>query len=151
MAPIISISIPDNLLDKIDDFIRKYGYTGRSEFIREALREYISQKYPEELYKERIYGILIALTNHELKPSVDQKVIDTIHSFQPIIRSFYHQLLEKGWCLNIAVIETSWREVQALMRIFRKIRGVDKVWFIPVLTETVGRERKTPSTRNNST
>ncbi|WFO75929.1 CopG family ribbon-helix-helix protein [Desulfurococcaceae archaeon MEX13E-LK6-19] len=140
MPPIISISIPDNLLDKIDECIKRYGYTGRSEFVREALREYISQKYPEELYKERIYGILIALTNHELKPSVDQKVIDTIHSFQPIIRSFYHQLLEKGWCLNIVIVETNWREIQTMIKILRKIRGVDKIWFIPITTEPKTKE-----------
>lgn len=134
MPPIISISIPENLLEKIDEVIKAHGYTGRSELIREALREYLAQKYSRELYtRDKIYGILIALTNHELRPSVDRKVIDLIHSFQSLIKSFYHQLLEKGWCLNIVVMETTWNEVQALMKMLRKTRGVDKVWFIPIL------------------
>lgn len=133
--PIISISLPSSLLDKIDAYIRKYGYTGRSELIREALREYISQKFPEETFAGRIYGIIIVLTNHELKPSVDQKVIDAIHSLQTMIKSFYHQLLEGGWCLNIAIIESTWGDVQTLIRMLRKIQGVDHIWFIPLRLE----------------
>lgn len=130
--PIISISLPSNLLDKIDEYIREYGYTGRSELIREALREYLSQRFPEETFTGRIYAIVIILTNHELRPSVDQKVIDTIHTFQTMIKSFYHQLLEKGWCLNIAIVESTWNEIQLLVKSLRKIQGVDNIWFIPL-------------------
>jgi len=135
--PIISISLPNSLLDKIDVYVREYGYTGRSELIREALREYISQRFPEDIFTGRIYGIIVVLTNHELKPSVDQKVIDTMHSFQTMIRSFYHQLLEGGWCLNIAIIESTWREAQALIKTLRKIQGIDHIWFIPLQLEEV--------------
>ena len=133
--PIISISLPENLLDIVDSLVREYGYMGRSEFIREALREYVTQKHSEKIYGSsgRIYGILIALTNHELKPSVDEKVIETVHSFQPIIRSFYHQLLEDGLCLNIVIIEALWGEVRSLLKLLRKIRGVEKIWFIPIM------------------
>ncbi len=139
MAPIISISLPDSLLDKVDEYVRRYGYTGRSEFVREALREYVAQKHPEEIFGgKRIYGILVALTNHELKPSVDEKVIETVHSFQPILRSFYHQLLEGGLCLNIVIVETTWSEIQSMMKLLRKIRGIEKMWFIPIMSSSKG-------------
>ncbi len=133
--PIISISLPESLLDTIDRLVREYGYMGRSEFIREALREYMVQKHSEKIFGERgkIYGILIALTNHELKPSVDEKVIETVHSFQPVIRSFYHQLIEGGLCLNIVVLEAYWGEIRSLLNLLRRIRGVEKTWFIPVM------------------
>jgi len=133
--PIISISLPENLLDLVDSLVKEYGYIGRSELIREALREFVEQKYSERVYggSGKIYGILIALTNHELKPSVDEKVIETVHSFQPIIRSFYHQLLEGGLCLNIVIIEALWGEIRSLLKLLRKIRGVEKIWFIPIM------------------
>ncbi len=135
--PIISISLPTSLLDKIDEYIRKYGYTGRSELIREALREYIIEKFPEEAFTGKIYAIIIVLTNHETRPSVDQRVIDTIHSFQTIIKSFYHQLLEKNWCLNIAIVESMWSEIQMLIKTLRKIKGVEKIWFLPLRIENM--------------
>jgi len=133
--PIISISLPENLLDLVDSLVKEYGYMGRSELIREALREFVEQKHSERVYggSGKIYGILIALTNHELKPSVDEKVIETVHSFQPIIRSFYHQLLEGGLCLNIVIIEALWGEIRSLLKLLRKIRGVEKIWFIPIM------------------
>ena len=133
--PIISISLSENLLDLVDSLVKEYGYMGRSELIREALREFVEQKHSERVYggSGKIYGILIALTNHELKPSVDEKVIETVHSFQPIIRSFYHQLLEGGLCLNIVIIEALWGEIRSLLKLLRKIRGVEKIWFIPIM------------------
>jgi len=129
--PIISISIPNNLLDKLDDYIRRYGYIGRSELIREAIREYMASKHPEEFYKGKLYGILIILTDHTLAHTVDEKVIESIHIFQPSIRSFYHQMLEKNICLNIAIVEAYWPEIQLMSKTLRKIRGVIKYWFIP--------------------
>ncbi|ABM80076.1 CopG family ribbon-helix-helix protein [Hyperthermus butylicus] len=132
---VISISLPNNLLDKVDEYIEKYGYTSRSELIREALREYLSQRFPQETFTGKIYAIVVILTNHEIKPSVDQKVINTIHSFQTIIKSFYHQLLEGSWCLNIAVVESTWNEIQALVKALRKIQGIDRIWFIPLRIE----------------
>jgi len=133
--PIISISLSENLLDLVDSLVKEYGYMGRSELIREALREFVEQKHSERVYggSGKIYGILIALTNHELKPSVDEKVIETVHSFQPIIRSFYHQLLEGELCLNIVIIEALWGEIRSLLKLLRKIRGVEKIWFIPIM------------------
>ena len=133
--PIISISLSENLLGLVDSLVKEYGYMGRSELIREALREFVEQKHSERVYggSGEIYGILIALTNHELKPSVDEKVIETVHSFQPIIRSFYHQLLEGELCLNIVIIEALWGEIRSLLKLLRKIRGVEKIWFIPIM------------------
>lgn len=131
--PIISISLPQNLLDKLDEIIETQGYTGRSEFIREALREFIEEKYiSREKLPKKLYALVIALTNHEIRPSVDEKFIQVIHEYQPIIRSFYHQLLERGYCLNIAVIEAGLLEARELLKTLRRIRGIEKIWFIPI-------------------
>ncbi len=134
--PVVSLSLPSTLLERLDEFVRRYGYTGRSELVRDAIREYISSRFPEEAMKGTIYGVIIALTNHEAKPSVDQRVIDTIHLHQALIKSFYHQLLTGGWCLNIAIIEGKWTEMQSLIRALRKIKGVDDLRFIPLRLES---------------
>lgn len=131
--PVISISIPGTLLEKVDKYIAEHGYTSRSEFVREALREYIAFQSPELAFSNgRVYGVLIALTDHGSAPAVDEKVIETIHSYQPLVRSFYHQLLEEGWCLNIAVVEAPWSKVVEILKSLRRIRGVEKAWFVPI-------------------
>ncbi len=35
---VVSISMPDELEERIDTFADEHGYTGRSEFVREAVR-----------------------------------------------------------------------------------------------------------------
>ncbi len=132
--PIVSIYLPDSLLDKMDEYARRYGFTSRSELIREALRELIEGLPPEE--RGRIYGILIVLTDHSKGRYVDEKVVETIHSYQFMIKSFYHQLLEDNWCLNIAILDAHWTEIQAILRTLRKTRGVAKTWFIPFRIES---------------
>ncbi|AWR95922.1 ribbon-helix-helix domain-containing protein [Acidianus brierleyi] len=37
----ISFKLEDELLGKVDDMVRRLGYTNRSDFIREAIIEYI--------------------------------------------------------------------------------------------------------------
>ena len=38
----IGVSLPDTLLDKFDEIIKKKGYPSRSEAIRDAIRSYIT-------------------------------------------------------------------------------------------------------------
>ncbi len=137
--PIISVSLPKVLLERIDEYAGKYGYTGRSEFIRQALRDYISSRFPEELGGEPFDSLVIVLTDHEARPSADRKVIDAIHLHQALIKSFYHQMLSDGLCVNIAVLEARWREVRTLLRNIRRIQGVVQTWFIPLVVQEAKR------------
>lgn len=36
--PVVSISMPESLLDRLDEFIEDHGYSGRSEAMREGAR-----------------------------------------------------------------------------------------------------------------
>lgn len=129
---IISVSIPKQLLDLMDSLASALGYTGRSELIRDAVREFISNKVPSTRIKERIPWIIISVTDHETSPSVDERFINIVHSFEPLIRSFYHQMIGDGICLNIAVLDATWTEIQTMLKALRKVRGVRKVWYQPI-------------------
>jgi CopG family nickel-responsive transcriptional regulator len=129
---IISVSIPKQLLDLMDSLASALGYTGRSELIRDAVREFISSKAPSTRIKERILWVIISVTDHKNSPSVDEKFINIIHSFEPLIRSFYHQMIGDGICLNIAVLDATWTEIQTMLKALRKVRGVRKVWYQPI-------------------
>lgn len=133
--PIISVSIPKQLLDIMDSLAIALGYTGRSELIRDAVREFISGRAPSTKIRGRVPWVLVAVTDHASSPSVDERFIGTIHSFEPIIRSFYHQMIGDGVCLNIAVLDATWTEIQAMLKALRKVRGVKRVWYEPIKEE----------------
>ncbi len=130
--PIISISLPQSLLDKIDHYLHVLGFVNRSEFIREAVRRFLESLELEQKKGRKLHWILVVITEHDQSSTVDQKVIDTIHSYQTIIKAFYHQLLKDSTCVNIAVVEASIEELQGLHKDLRRLRGIVRIWFIPI-------------------
>jgi len=130
--PIVSVSIPENLLEKIDIYMEKLGFVGRSEFVREALRRMIEQLEAAGEGQGRKTWIIVTVTHHDGGSTADRKVIEAFHSHQPLVRALYHQLLSNDRCMNIAVVEASALELKPLMSTVRRIRGVERVWFTPL-------------------
>ncbi len=75
---VISISIPPNIEEKIDELVKKEGLT-RSELIREALRRYIEDKELEKLVK---YGRRKAIE----KGITEDQIEDIIDSFRGVVK-----------------------------------------------------------------
>ena len=131
--PIISISIPDKLLKEIDSYREEHGYSGRSELIREALREFLAQRPSRELLSRTIYSIIVVLTSHSQNPLVDKKVIDLAHEHSTLIKSFYHQTIDDENCVNIMVVESALSEAELLAKNLRRVNGEKHVWLIPLI------------------
>jgi len=125
---VISISIPDKLLQAIDEIIEDEGYTSRSEFMRSLIREYLEERAGT---REAIASLIIVLTDHDESLKVDQKVIETIHKYQGIVRAFYHQIIEENLCLNIAIVDAL-PVLSELLKALRRLRGVRRVWMIKI-------------------
>ncbi|MCE4618919.1 MAG: CopG family ribbon-helix-helix protein [Desulfurococcales archaeon] len=125
---VISISIPDKLLQAIDDILEDEGYTSRSEFMRSLIREYLEERAGT---REAIASLIIVLTDHDESLKVDQKVIETIHKYQGIVRAFYHQIIEENLCLNIAIVDVL-PVLSELLKALRRLRGVRRVWMIKI-------------------
>ncbi|MCE4626616.1 MAG: CopG family ribbon-helix-helix protein [Desulfurococcales archaeon] len=125
---VISISIPDKLLQAIDDILEDEGYTSRSEFMRSLIREYLEERAGT---REAIASLIIVLTDHDESLKVDQKVIETIHKYQGIVRAFYHQIIEENLCLNIAIVDAL-PVLSELLKALRRLRGVRRVWMIKI-------------------
>ncbi|ALL00976.1 Nickel responsive regulator [Pyrodictium delaneyi] len=130
--PIVSVSIPESLLEKVDNYVEKLGFVGRSELVREALRRMIEQLEATGEDRERRTWIIVTVTRHNGGSAADRRVIEAFHSHQPLVRALYHQLLDDNRCINIAVVEASTIELKPLMSTVRRIRGVERVWFIPI-------------------
>ncbi len=130
--PVVSISFPKNLLDKIDYMVSALGYTGRSELVRDAVRRLVDIVEVETRDKGKRLWIIIAVTDHSASPPVDRRVIEVVHDNQALIKAFYHQLLRDNLCLNIVVLEASLEELRKVLGDIRRIRGVSKTWFMPL-------------------
>lgn len=99
---VVSLSIPDELLADLDTVLGEGRSASRSEVIRQALRNYISEY--RELSEMR--GVVIAtITVLYDKEEKNDGHLGLQHEFGEIITSYLHSHLSDDSCLEVMVIK----------------------------------------------
>jgi len=124
--PIISVSIPDDLLALLDKTVIEKGYKSRSELIREALEE----KLRPEAEKGKL-RLIIVQSNHHKHPRVDQKIMEHAYRAAGELVGLYHQVLYEGKCLTMILVQEG-PAAGALTSKIRSLKGVEKVTVMTV-------------------
>jgi CopG family nickel-responsive transcriptional regulator len=98
---IISLSIPDKLIDQIDLAMEEKGYASRSEIIRQALRLYLT----EDLKIEDITEETTATATLIYKESASrQRLLETQHLHSGLVTTFLHTHMHQGYCLEVIIL-----------------------------------------------
>lgn len=86
---VVSISMPDALLERVDTFVDEHGYSGRSEAVREGTRTLL-----EEFRKEKIDGeshiCTVTVTFEYCQPAVQQRLTGVRHEHESIVSTTTH-------------------------------------------------------------
>lgn len=110
---IVSLSIPKNLLEKVDQYGKEQGFTNRSEIIRQALRAYMSESKLLGELQGRITAIITIVYQHEAKRS---QITDVQHNFGSAVITFLHTHIQEGYCVEIIVARADAQVISALVR-----------------------------------
>jgi CopG family nickel-responsive transcriptional regulator len=110
---IISLSIPKNLLDKVDRYIKEQGFANRSEIIRQALRAYMSESRKLGEFQGRITAIITIAYRREAKRN---QITDVQHDFGPAVLTFLHTHIQEGYCVEIIVARGEAQVIEALVQ-----------------------------------
>jgi CopG family nickel-responsive transcriptional regulator len=114
--PIISISVPEKLLQKVETSIKDQGFANRSEIIRQALREFIR----ESKSLNEIEGNITASITIIYKRDASKVQISEIqHSFGNIISTFLHAHIDEEHCLEVIVVNGEAKKIRKLVEAFR--------------------------------
>jgi CopG family nickel-responsive transcriptional regulator len=109
---IISLSVPDELLNQLDKILGDEWYASRSEVVRQALRKYIAE-YRE---LENIKGTIVAtITASYEKREKDEGLTHLQHEFGDIITTYLHSHLAGTNCLEVMVVKGSSKRLKGLM------------------------------------
>uniref|UniRef100_A0A7J2TK69 Putative nickel-responsive regulator n=1 Tax=Archaeoglobus fulgidus TaxID=2234 RepID=A0A7J2TK69_ARCFL len=119
----IGVSLPKNLLDEFDEIIKVRGYSSRSEAIRDAIRNYISEYKWLESEKGEVVGVIVVLFDHTVK-GVSDALISIQHAFANVISSDMHLHLSEDRCLEVIVVKGNMEEIKKLMDRISAVRGV---------------------------
>ena len=121
---VISVSVPEKLLERVENSIREQGFANRSEIIRQALRTFIMESRSlSELEGEIAASITIIYERGAKKAQISE----IQHSFGDIISTFLHAHIEEDYCLEVIVVKGEAGNIRKLVDAFRTNEHINQI------------------------
>ncbi|SDQ20144.1 CopG family ribbon-helix-helix protein [Natronobacterium texcoconense] len=130
--PVVSVSMPEELIERLDSFADEHGYTGRSEVVRESARGLLGEFDDNGLEDRRLAGIVSVLYDFGNR-SIERRVTELRHDYEHAIVANDHSHVA-DYCLDLFVLESDLEEISGFISSCRAIEGVDTVdySFVPL-------------------
>ena len=123
---VISVSLTTDLLERLDDFVEKSGYSSRSEALRLAIRDSLNQYSLNRMEKGIIMStVTIISESHQVTTHVG--LMDLRNNFDELIFGNMHLHIEGGYCIEIFLIKGDSYKVMDFVSKSKGIRGVMEV------------------------
>ena len=119
---VVSISMPDDLEERIDEFGDDHGYTGRSEVVREAVRNLLSEFEDKRLEDRELMAIVTVLFDFETT-SVEEKMMHLRHEHEGLVASNFHSHVGEHRCMELFVLEGSLEDISVFVGKIRATQG----------------------------
>jgi CopG family nickel-responsive transcriptional regulator len=121
---VVSISVPEELLEQIDEFADEHGYSGRSELLRESARSLIGEFDDSNLEGRHLVATVTVIFEFE-NNDVESEMIGMRHENEDIVRSNVHSCIGGDeYCMELFVVEGSLDDVREFVGSLRSTDGV---------------------------
>lgn len=107
---VVSISMPDELEERIDEYAEQHGYSGRSEVVREAARNLLGEFEDERLEDRDLMAVVTVLFDYETT-SIEERMIHLRHDHESIVVSNFHSHVGDHYCMELFVLEGDLEEI----------------------------------------
>jgi len=111
---VVSVSMPEALLDRLDEFAGEHGYTGRSEVIREASRNLLGEFDDRALEDRELMGVVTVLFDYETT-SVENRMMGLRHEHEAIVGSNVHTHVGDHHCVELFILEGTLSQISAFV------------------------------------
>jgi len=121
----INISLPDEMIEKIDGIVKERQYAGHSEIVRDALRSLFS----EVEWTSRLTGTALAvvtMTFNVERRGVFEEISRLQHRYEDIISTTLHNHMS-GSCLEVILTRGDITRIRELAERLKAIRGIEVV------------------------
>jgi len=122
---IVSLSIPEALMDQFDEVLRSKGFRSRSDALREAMRAFLDEADWESSDGENQLVITIIYDEHG--PRGELSALQHRHEE---IQMMLHLHLEKDQCMELFIARGSNAVLREILGKLRRIKGVKSIRFI---------------------
>jgi CopG family nickel-responsive transcriptional regulator len=121
---IVSFSVPDRLLDELDDSMKKRGFASRSEVLRQAIRFLLAEyRSLDEIEGEIVATITIVYE----RAKKSGKTLSIQHQDQGSISTFLHTHVDGKNCIEVMVVRGSVESVKKITNAMKANEQVKQV------------------------
>jgi len=121
---IISVSVPDKLLEQVETSIKNQGFANRSEIIRQSLRSFLTET---RSLKELEGEVTASITIIHDRETPNGQVSDIHHIFGDIISTFLHAHIDENYCLEVIVVKGDAETLRQLVDAFRRNEKISQI------------------------
>ncbi|MFA9517624.1 CopG family ribbon-helix-helix protein [Halopenitus sp. H-Gu1] len=111
---VVSVSMPEELLERIDRFADDHGYTGRSEVVRESARNLLGEFEDARLEDRELMAVVTVLFNYETT-SVEERMMRLRHEHDRLVASNFHSHVGAHYCMELFVLEGQLEEISSFV------------------------------------
>ena len=129
----ISITLPQDLLNKFDEFMKTRGYFSRSEAFRDAIRNLLSEAEIAKSSTGNVSATVMTTCDYARK-DVDLKISELRHEFDDVVIENVHRHINGKYCVEIFVAEGNNDRILNLVNRLRGMHGIQQVraMFMPL-------------------
>lgn len=118
---VVSVSLPDALVEQADAFIADRGYAGRSDLVRAALRDFLAQQVAPAGGGHRSATLTLLYPD-----GYERKVSDIRHDYGDVVKSMMHGHT-RGHCVEVFVLEGPGKRIQQFADALRSAKDTKLV------------------------
>ncbi len=119
----VSLSLENDLLEKLETLMHSSGYQNRSEFVRDMIREQLV----EQAWKgdKEVVGTVNLISSHESSLH-RKKFVELLHHYKKLVLSTTHLHLdpEPQYCIDIVLFKGKASEARDLNNRLRQMKGI---------------------------
>jgi CopG family nickel-responsive transcriptional regulator len=101
---VVSVSMPEELLSRIDEFAEEHSYTGRSEVVREAARNLLGEFEDRRLEGRELISLVTVMFDYETT-SVEEQMMHLRHEYERLVTQHVHNHVGDRYCMELFVLE----------------------------------------------
>lgn len=120
---IISLSLPDEMVDRLDRLIERLEYKGRSELMRAALRDFLKSNAEEERMKGNVHAIIVL----GYPERMERDLSEIRHQHNDLVKSLLHAHTHSQRCTTILQCEGPDQRLRKLLAELRGLRHLESI------------------------
>jgi CopG family transcriptional regulator, nickel-responsive regulator len=119
----LTITIDDDLVSEVDDFIAKHGYANRSEAFRDLLRSGLEHSGEATSGNRNCIATLSYVYDHAAR-ELPKRLTNDYHEHHDLAQATLHVHIDHASCLEVTVLKGKGSEVKAFADHVIAERGV---------------------------